>query len=85
MFFEGKVKMKKSSLTNIIFILGLLLIIVQCFIFESMLHKGLLPSLQYVNFSVLIYDLCYLLGIGFLGLVGVVLTVIGAIRLHKEQ
>ena len=77
--------MKKSTITNIIFISGLLFIIIQCFIFESMINNGLIPSMQFVNFSVLIYDFFYLCGCGILGIIGIIMTIIGAIRLHKQD
>ena len=80
-----EIKMKKSTITNIIFISGLLFIIIQCFIFESMINNGLIPSMQFVNFSVFIYDLFYLCGCGILGIIGIIMTIIGAIRLHKQD
>ena len=76
--------MKKST-NNIIFILGLLLIIGQAALLDSMLQKGILIIPKFVNFATLLYDLCYWFGFCFFGIIGLVLTIIGAVYMNKTE
>ena len=76
--------MKKTT-TNILFIVGLLLIIIQVFILDHMLQNGTLVVPQSSNLATFIYDVFYWIGLCPLGIIGLVMTIIGAVYMNKSE
>ena len=75
----------KQTTNSIIMIIGLLLIIIQVFVLDHNISNGVITIPQYVNFATFIYDLIYWFGYCFVGIIGLVMTVIGAIFMNKSD
>ena len=66
--------MKKTT-RDVTFIVGLLLIILEVFVIDTLHQKGMLIVPTWVNFATLIYDLCYWFGLLFVGIVGLIMVI----------
>lgn len=68
----------KNSTRDIIFGIGLLLMLIDVFVIDGIYQKGMLINPRWVNFATLIYDLGYWFGLLFIGIVGLVMVIISA-------
>ena len=75
-------KNKKITGADILFVVGGLLVLIQAFITEAMMQKGMLIFPQIVNLATFVYSLMYSLGYFFFGIIGLVMLIIGLVNMR---
>lgn len=76
--------MKKST-GDIIFVIGLFLLLVQFFMFEAMLNKGMPIFPHSVSLGQLIFDLISNFWRYLIGIVGLIMAIVGAKHMNKAN
>ena len=73
----------KNLTRDIVFGVGLLLILIDVFVIDGLYQKGVLIVPEWVNLATFIYDSAYWFGLLFVGIIGLVMVIISA-RFYRD-